>query len=574
MNVHSIARMSGGSAYLWMAARARNALRRVVVFGIVGGIVFIAALIAFVLVPRNASRKALAVAAQIEAKSDSSPAVTARDRYLAEVTAVDSALDAARRAANPAPAPVIDTFPPAVRAQRDSLGVELARLNRLIDRAENAPLPTSYRALAASPEVAADPKVRVLLDSLAGIERDRNAFGAVGTVDPVYLALTSRANAIGRSIQAVADAKRGEIRGKLALIRPTPAPVVKPIITVDTLKLLAQRATAQQSYSAAARQTDQISTKNSRIDRESARARELSNVGAPPWAMLAAAVVLALAVGFAASFGTELKRPHIADPREAEQVSGARVLTVIRPPEVVVERSRRQADVEAPPLIDVVSESYRTLYLHIASVEASVPIVTITGDDPGIVATVAANLAASAAYEARSTLLVDVDPTTCSVASVLRIRPDPGLSGIITGSATWPEAIVPTTIGRDRPLDVLPSGTRRSGLPETNVVEEVKKELARMQRRYDFIIIAAPTSYVQRSASSIIPAPDVILCARIAHTTVGGLKTAVDTLRGADMRIHGLVLWDAEMPQLETREEMLGSTPQSEAFQPELATAR
>jgi Mrp family chromosome partitioning ATPase len=566
--------MSGGSAYLWMAARARNALRRVVVFGIVGGVVFIAALIAFVLVPRNASRKALAVAAQIEAKSDSTPAVAARNRYLAEVTAVDSALDAARRAANPPPAPVIDTFPPAVRAQRDTLGAELATLNRLIDRAENAPLPTSYRALAASPEVAADPRVRILLDSLAGIERDRNAFGAVGTVDPVYLALTSRANAIGRSIQAVADAKRGEIRGKLALIRPTPAPVTKPAILVDTAKLLAQRSTAQQSYSAAARQADQISTKNTRIDRESARARELSNVGAPPWAMLAAAVVLALAVGFAASFGTELKRPHIADPREAEQVSGARVLTVIRPPEVVVERSRRQADVEAPPLIDVVSESYRTLYLHIASVEASVPIVTITGDDPGIVATVAANLAASAAYEARSTLLVDVDPTTCSVASVLRIRPDPGLSGIITGSATWPEAIVPTTIGRDRPLDVLPSGTRRSGLPEANVVEDVKKELARMQRRYDFIIIAAPTSYVQRSGSSIIPAPDVILCARIAHTTVGGLKTAVDTLRGADMRIHGLVLWDAEMPQLETREEMLGATRQPEAFQPELAAAR
>ncbi|MEA2705982.1 MAG: hypothetical protein QOH22_770, partial [Gemmatimonadaceae bacterium] len=558
----------------WMAARARNALRRVVVFGIVGGVVFIAALIAFVLVPRNASRKALAVAAQIEAKNDSSPAVAARDRYLAEVTAADSALDAVRRAANPVPAPVIDTFPPAVRAQRDSLGVELATLNRLIDRAENAPLPTSYRALAASPEVAADPRVRILLDSLAGIERDRNAFGAVGTVDPVYLALTSRANAIGRSIQAVADAKRGEIRGKLALIRPTSPPVVKPTITVDTAKLLAQRGTAQQSYTTAARQVDQIRTRNLRIDRESARARELSNVGAPPWAMLAAAVVLALAVGFAASFGTELKRPHIADPREAEQVSGARVLTVIRPPEVVVERSRRQADVEAPPLIDVVSESYRTLYLHIASVEASVPIVTITGDDPGIVATVAANLAASAAYEARSTLLVDVDPTTCSVASVLRIRPDPGLSGIITGSSTWPEAIVPTTIGRDRPLDVLPSGTRRSGLPESNVVEEVKKELARMQRRYDFIIIAAPTSYVQRSASSIIPAPDVILCARIAHTTVGGLKTAVDTLRGADMRIHGLVLWDAEMPQLETREEMLGSNRQSEAFQPELAAAR
>jgi Mrp family chromosome partitioning ATPase len=566
--------MSGGSAYLWMAARARNALRRVMVFGIVGGVVFIGALIAFVLVPRNASRRALAVAAKIEARTDSMPTVAARDRSLAELTAIDSVLNATRIAMTPVPAAVIDTFPPAVRAQRDSLSAELATLNRLIDRAENAPLPTSYRALAASPVVAADPRVRVLLDSLADIERDRNAFGAVGGVDPVYLSLTSRANAIGRQIQGIADAKRGEVRGKLALIRPTPAPVVKPVLTVDTLKLAAQRETAQQNFTTARQQVDQINQKNARIDRESAHARELANVGAPPWAMLAAAVVLALAVGFAASFGTELKRPHIADPREAEQISGARVLTVIKPPEVVVERSRRQADVEAPPLIDVVSESYRTLYLHIASVEASVPIVTITGDDPGIVATVAANLAASAAYEARSTLLVDVDPTTCSVASVLRIRPDPGLSGIITGTAGWPEAIVPTTIGRDRPLDVLPSGTRRSGFPEPDVVEEVRKELARMQRRYDFIIIAAPTSYVQRSASSIIPAPDVILCARIAHTTAEGLRSAAASLRGADMRIHGLVLWDAEMPQLETREEMLGATRQSGAFQPELATAR
>ena len=566
--------MSGGSAYLWMAARARNALRRVLVFGIVGGVVFIASLIAFIVVPRSASRRALQVAAGIEAKTDSGALVAARNRLVAQVTNADSVLDATRRALAPTPVTVIDTFPPAVRAQRDSLNGELGTLNRLIDRAENAPLPTSYRALAASPVVAADPRVRVLLDSLADIERERNAFGAVGSVDPAYLSLTSQATAIGRQIQAIADAKRGEVRGKLALIRPIPVTPPKPLINVDTTKLLVQRATAQQNYAETARQLDLIRQKNTKIDREAAKARELANVGAPPWAMLAAAVVLALSIGFAASFGTELKRPHIADSREAEQVSGARVLTVVKPPEIVVERSRRQADVEAPPLIDVVSESYRTLYLHIASVEASVPIVTITGDDPGIVATVAANLAASAAYEARSTLLVDVDPTTCSVASVLRIRPDPGLSGIITGTATWPEAVIPTTIGRDRPLDVLPSGTRRSGLPESNVVDEIRNELARMQRRYDFIIIAAPTSYVQRSATSIIPAPDVILTARVAHTTVGSLKTAVDTLRGADMRIHGLVLWDAEMPQLETREEMIGATRQSGSYRPELATAQ
>lgn len=568
-------RMGGGSAYLWMAARARNSLRRVAVFGIVGGLVFIGALIAFVLVPRNASRKAQAVAAGIEARTDTTPVVALRNRHLADVTTADSVLAVTRRAAMPAPPVVIDTFPPAVKAQRESLNVELATLNRLIGRAENAPLPTSYRALAASPAVAADPRVRLLLDSLAVVERERNAFGAVGSVDPVYLALTSRATAIGRAIQGIADAKRGEVRGQLAQIRPIVQPVARPAITVDTARFVRQRASAEQAYSAASRQLDQIRQKNARIDQRTRQARELANVGAPPWAMLAAALVLALALGFAASFGVELRSPHIADSKEAEQMSGARVLTIVRPPEIVVERSRRQVDVEAPPLIDVVSESYRTLYLHIAAVDASVPIVTITGDDPAIVATVAANLAASAAYEARSTLLVDVDPTTCSVASVLRIRPDPGLSGIVTGAATWPEAIVPTTIGRDRPLDVLPSGTRRVGLPEPEVVDEVRSELARMQRRYDFIIISAPTSYVQRSASSIIPAPDVILCARLAHTTVAALKTAVDSLRGADMRIHGLVLWDAEMPQLETREEMISAgAAQTGSFQPELAAAR
>src|SRR4051812_40106582 len=282
MNVHSIARMSGGSAYLWMAARARNALRRVLVFGIVGGVVFIGALIAFVIVPRSASRKALAVASRIETRTDSAPTVAARDRFLTQGTTADSIMNAVHVALAPQPAAVIDTFPPAVRAQRDSLSAELATLNRLIDRAENAPLPTSYRALAASPTVAADPRVRLLLDSLADIERERNNFGAVGGVDPVYLALTSRATAIGRDIKGIADAKRGEVRGKLALIRPTPAPVVKPVLDVDTMKVLAQRTSAQQSYAAAVRQLDQIRQKNSRIDRETIRARELANVGAPP----------------------------------------------------------------------------------------------------------------------------------------------------------------------------------------------------------------------------------------------------------------------------------------------------
>jgi Mrp family chromosome partitioning ATPase len=271
--------------------------------------------------------------------------------------------------------------------------------------------------------------------------------------------------------------------------------------------------------------------------------------------MLAAAFVLALTLGFAASFVVELRVPSVADAREAEHVTGVRVLTVVEPAEMIGERSRRQSDALAPPLIDVVSESYRRLYLHLAATEANVPVVTVVGDDAAIVATIAANIAAAAAYEARSTLLVDVDPISSTISSVFRLPSNPGLAGIIAGTSNWAEATVQTTIGRDRPLDILPSGTRRAGSPNAETLERIRGDFARMERRYDLVVIAAPAAYVLRGSASIIPGPDVVLCARVAHTKIGRLKELVEKLRDLDLRIHGLVLWNDDMPVIEAHDE-------------------
>jgi Mrp family chromosome partitioning ATPase len=537
-----------------MSSRSRNASRRFAVIGIAGGLVFLAALIAFVLVPRQATRAAVRVSATLEERPDSNRAVAIRNRAAAQIALADSMLNAARKTIAPPPAAVVDTFPPAAIAERQALSEEVATLNRLIERADNAPLPASYRALATAPSLAADPVVRALLDSLADIERERDAFGTVGGVDPVYVALTSRATAVGRSIQAIAETKRTEARQRLALLRPAPAPLPQRP-QVDTAQFLAQRAANERAYADAVRALAQMKAVNDRIDRESEHARDLANVGAPPLAMLAAALVLALSLGFGVSLFLELRRPSIADAREAEQVSGVRVLSVIRPTELPLERSRRQADVIAPPLIDVVSESYRKLYLHLAATEANVPVVTVAGDDAAVVATVAANVAAAAAYEARSTLLVDVDPASSTIASIFRIHSNPGLAGIITGAADWPEAIVQTTIGRDRVLDVLPSGTRKASMSDPAVAQRIRGDFSRMERRYDLIVIAAPTSYVRRRESSIIPSPDVVLCARVAHTRIARLKAEVDALRNLDLRIHGLVLWEDELPVIEAHDE-------------------
>ena len=137
-----------GATYWWTQSRSRNASRRFAVMGIVGGLVFIASLIAFVLVPRQATRAAVRVSATIEERPDSNRTVAVRNRAAAQIAAADSMLNAARRIVAPPPAAVIDTFPPEAIAQRQALAAEVATLSRLIDRADNAPLPASYRALA------------------------------------------------------------------------------------------------------------------------------------------------------------------------------------------------------------------------------------------------------------------------------------------------------------------------------------------------------------------------------------------------------------------------------------------
>jgi tyrosine-protein kinase Etk/Wzc len=551
-------RLAGGAAYLWVSARAKNALRRVSILGGVATGVFVFAIIAFILVPRKASRSAQVVAAKIEAKEDSSRASKARDIAFRKIAVADSLLTAARGVMRPAPV-VVDTFPPEVIARREGLQTAISRISALIQRVEESPLPSTYRMLATNPLISSEPQVPLLLDSLTAVENSRSAYGAVGATDPGYAALSASASNIGRALTSVAMAKRDRLRAELSAIKPAAPPVI-PVTFVDTLKYLTDRALAIGQQQAAIAELARIRAQNVKVDSQMEHARDLANLGAPPWAMLAAALVLAAALGFAGSLAVELRRPHVADAREAEQVSGERVLTVIGRAPTVVERGRRQADVDAPPLIDVISEAYRTLYLHIASVGAGLPVVTVTGDEPEVVGTIASNLAASAAYEARSALLVDVDASTCSVAAVLRVAPDPGLSGILSGRSTWAEAIKPTTIGRDRPLDVLPSGSKRAGMLEPHVTERARSEFTRLQKRYDFIIIAAPTSYVQRTETSVIPSPEVLLTARIGHTRLSTLKSAADALRGTNMKIQGIVLWDAPFPHLENKEELISAT--------------
>jgi Mrp family chromosome partitioning ATPase len=549
-------RWAGGA--LWMSARAKNALRRRARIAVVSGVAFVAALVTFVLIPRRATRVATAVEARIPDRPDSQPTLNARIAALATIASSDSLLALARREAAQALAQSIDTLPFYLIPRRDSLTTRVAVLSRLIERAQSTPLPSAYRTLGSSPEIRSAPIVQSLLDSLATIERERETFGALGGADPLAIALSARANSIGRSLVAIAVSRRNELRAALQPLLPPRAPPIAATPTADTMAVHVQRNEAIGILNAANARLVEIRRRNQEIDRMAAQARQIANVDAPPWAMLASALVIALALGFALSLLVEVRNPHIADVREAEQTAGTRVLTVVDPREQIVERARRQSDVEAPPLIDVISDTYRILYLHLSSLDAPVNAVTITGDDMDIASTVAVNVASIAAYEARSTLVIDGDPVTGGVAGALRIPPDPGLTAVLAEQVALSDAVVFTTIGRDQMLAVIPSG-KRVGQPTANGVKKVKEDLERMSSRYDMIVFTAPLAQTKQDPTTVLPSADVILCARMARTPLRELSSAVETLRGAGMRVHGLVLWNTESPRLRTRDELLAA---------------
>jgi Mrp family chromosome partitioning ATPase len=531
----------------WVAARTRNTLRHPLRLAAISGTVFTGALVLLILAPRDARRASREIVPLSTHWRDTVPLLRAVDSTSRRVAAAESTL-AVRRAmaARPAYVPPPDTLPTAARAKRDSLTAASADLARLLERAENSPLPQSYRALGESPALAADARVRAMLDSLADVEREREDFGAGGGVDPIFVALTARATAIGRSIQAIAEARASAIRDSLAALRPAPvsAPVV---VTVDTLGPLARRDSALARHDSVAAALDEARRANVVTDRQLREARARANVVAPPMAILAASVVLGATLGFAVALMIEIGAPRVSDLQEAERVTGTRVLAVVRPREIPPERARRKADLRLPPLIDPTSDAYRLLASHASVSGATRAVVTVTGDVPSVTATIAANIAAVSANEMRSTMLVDADLEHRPVASVLRLPSTSGVASVLRGEVDLPAAAVQTLVGRDRWLEVAPSGVDHRGPITSREAEALRDAINRAARHYELTVIVSPFE----RANDVRVAPAVLVCAHVAHTLVATLRGAVAILRDSGAQIIGIVLWAADAPSLD-----------------------
>jgi len=424
-------------------------------------------------------------------------------------------------------------------------------------RVESAPLPASYRALGESRQLASNPRAKALLDSLAEIEKDREAFGTSGGADPVYIALSGRATEIGRAILAVGQERRDALRQQIAkLIAPTPRQAVAQSPASDTAAWIAERDSARSIVVQASTALTAARTKAEEFDREAARASQTAHLDASPVALLAAALVFGVALGFGSAFFDELRRPRVSDEHEVERVTGARVLATIRPRTRPPDRRRRAADREAPRYFDPGADGYQLTYLHVARTGASRLMLTIAGADTGVAAVVGVNVAAIAADEARSTIIVDTDSRTSPVAAALRIHAEPGLVDVIERRIDWAEATSQATVGRDRVIDVLPSGITAANQNAGVVTELFQREGARIARHYEAIVVVTSIEQAAAGLPGALPIPDTIVCARVGHTRLADLQRALDTIRSAGGNPLGIVLWDAPPPALPTPERL------------------
>lgn len=545
----------------WMAARARNALHRPIFIGAVSVGTFVTALVALVLVPQQAQRAAQAIAPKPGERPDTTTIVQSVAQADARVATAESSLAAARIKASILAETAIDTLDPVLIAHRDSLGRRLSELDQLLTRTETAPLAASYRALAESPELTGQPAVKALVDSLGEIERERDASGTSGGADPVFVALTARATEIGRSLQTIGRTRREALRAEIAALAPPPRPSAGELAQADTLRRLGLRDSARADLATATARLENARRTLVELDRRAERARALANpLSAPPYAMLASAIVFGMVLGFGAALVQEVRRPRIADQQEAERIAGIRVVSVIRPRPPSPERGRRMADRVAPPHIDPGNDAHQLVWLFVAPPPSALLMLTICGESSAIAAIIAANLGAVAADEARNVILIDTDTESSPVASALRLKAQPGLDDIIDGRMGWPETTQHATIGRDRVIDVVTSGTGFPTPDAREVSDLLRRDAARLARHYDTIVIVASKELTLSGLPGVLPKHDVLYCARLGYTRHADLKKALQGIRLAGGNPLGIVLWDDAEPAPLTPAEIAAGT--------------
>lgn len=587
-------RRRAGQRARWLAARTRNAARHGLLIASVGTVVVIAALLLFVLVPQRVDR---ALAAQIAALSPE------RDTLLLHVD-----LLAARRAltqletsiAAAAMATRADATPPRFAAATADLSVvapiPLARdraahdLQQQLLRIRQAPLVESYRALADTPLLRDDARVRGIIDSIEQRHAEREAYAALSGPDARYALMTARLMQLGQHLTRLAESTYATALARTEATEATEA-APRATVAVDTATAAAllvvrppmpdralehARTAAADTVARTERALLDATTRNAdlRARRTALRARMALEI--PPMAMLLASLVLGLVLGFAVVLWRELRRPTVGDEQELEALTRTRVIVHrAATASLRAARVRRRVDEHVPAIVQPTDAAWLLLHRTLSRIGDVSRYVEVVADQPVLAGAVALNLAAVAAHESRATVLVDAAqrrgallsllPTSVLTTASTTMAATSRYTEADTARNTVPEAAADVAmenpvhsrwdaprslaIGRDTFIDiVLPRRVRsRQTGRDPRVAHDaasIVDDLQRLAVHHDLAVYVTDHDLNQQVPLET----DVVLCARPGVTPLAWLSQTIRQLEDRGRRVRAVVLWSADFP--------------------------
>ena len=179
--------------------------------------------------------------------------------------------------------------------------------------------------------------------------------------------------------------------------------------------------------------------------------------------------------------------------------------------------------------------------------------ILLTSATPGAGKTfVSSNLAAMLAASGKRVLLIDADMRRGSVAGQFGLAQSTGLSELIAGSATLPQATQAQVLPH---LDVITSGTLPNDPATALAGDAFTQLLATVSAHYDIVLIDAPPILLATETVAMASAMGtLLLLARAGDSQLGDLMESTKRLAHVGASFHGVVL-----NGLDTRQHHYGS---------------
>ena len=212
---------------------------------------------------------------------------------------------------------------------------------------------------------------------------------------------------------------------------------------------------------------------------DSAVAPQFPNTNSRP-RVIALGVLASLALAVTLALVLDRLDPRFRYPSQIYKDLGIEILGVVPTMDAGANNVRGAAHI---------IESFRSIRLALANsfVEVGVPMVTVSSPGPEDgKSLVCANLSISFASGGYRTLLVDGDIRRGDLHSTLGVPRVPGLTDVLSGTASTLDAIRATNAER---LWVLPSGSRRTSAPELLTSQHLLEVVGELRNRFDVVIV-------------------------------------------------------------------------------------